>query len=53
MTPSLSIIIPTLNEEEVIEKTLAKLLQNRNCEIIVVDGGQQRCHPGPGREGWL
>ncbi len=39
MTPAISIIIPTLNEENVIDKILTKLLANRNCEIIVVDGG--------------
>ncbi len=39
MTPSLSVIIPTLNEEEIIEKTLANLLLSSSCEAIVVDGG--------------
>ncbi len=39
MMPSISIIIPTLNEERVITKTLAGLLLNSNCEVIVADGG--------------
>lgn len=39
MTPLISIIIPTLNEEQVIARTLARLLPYKGCEIIVVDGG--------------
>ena len=39
MTPSLSIIIPTLNEAIVIATTLARLAANKDCEVIVVDGG--------------
>lgn len=36
--PYISIIIPTLNEEDIIESTIHRA-QNRNAEIIVVDGG--------------
>ncbi len=39
MTGTLSIIIPTLNEEDVIGNTLRRLLDKKNCEVIVVDGG--------------
>jgi rSAM/selenodomain-associated transferase 2 len=39
MTGTLSIIIPTLNEENVICKTLPHLLDRKACEVIVVDGG--------------
>jgi rSAM/selenodomain-associated transferase 2 len=39
MTLTISIIIPTLNEEHVLGKTLSRLLDNKNCEVIVVDGG--------------
>ena len=39
MTTALSIIIPTLNEEDVLGKTLAQLQHKKNCEVIVVDGG--------------
>ena len=39
MTENLSIIIPTLNEENVLEKTLSPLANKKNCEVIVVDGG--------------
>ena len=39
MTVTLSIIIPTLNEELVLGQTLAGLLDQTNCEVIVVDGG--------------
>ncbi|GAB6191200.1 TIGR04283 family arsenosugar biosynthesis glycosyltransferase [Desulfocastanea catecholica] len=39
MTLALSIIIPTLNEEQVLGKTLARLGNEKNCEVIVVDGG--------------
>ncbi|MCP4337958.1 MAG: glycosyltransferase family 2 protein [Desulfobulbaceae bacterium] len=39
MTTALSIIIPTLNEEDVLGKTLARLQHKKNCEVIVVDGG--------------
>jgi rSAM/selenodomain-associated transferase 2 len=35
----ISIIIPTLNEEHVLGKTLSRLLDKKNCEVIVVDGG--------------
>lgn len=39
MTAALSIIIPTLNEEGVLGKTLSRLVDKKNCEVIVVDGG--------------
>ncbi len=43
MTIALSIIIPTLNEAQVLGRTLAQLRHNpphkRNCEVIIVDGG--------------
>lgn len=39
MTVPISIIIPTLNEEKMLGKTLARLQQRKDCEIIVVDGG--------------
>jgi len=39
MTIALSIIIPTLNEEDVLGKTLTRLQVKKNCEVIVVDGG--------------
>lgn len=38
MTSDISIIIPTLNEEENIDK-LAKGLSSTDCQVIVVDGG--------------
>ncbi len=39
MTVLISIIIPTLNEEDVLGKTLHRLQQRKDCEVIVVDGG--------------
>lgn len=39
MTIALSIIIPTLNEEDVLGRTLTQLQHKKNCELIVVDGG--------------
>lgn len=39
MTIAISIIIPTLNEAQVLGKTLARLQENNTCEVIVVDGG--------------
>lgn len=39
MIIDISIIIPTLNEEQVLGKTLASLKNQHNLEIIVVDGG--------------
>jgi len=39
MTIYLSIIIPTLNEEKVLDHTLSRLQNKKNCEVIVVDGG--------------
>ena len=37
----ISIIIPVLNEEKIIEKTLKQFQDDSNLEIIVVDGGSQ------------
>ncbi|HEY8560393.1 MAG TPA: TIGR04283 family arsenosugar biosynthesis glycosyltransferase [Pyrinomonadaceae bacterium] len=39
MKPEISIIIPTLNEEESIRDTLRSLQNFENAEIVVVDGG--------------
>ena len=39
MSVTISIIIPTLNEEEVLGRTLTRLQDKKNCEVIVVDGG--------------
>lgn len=39
LSPSISVIIPTLNEERTIEKTIASAQLGFNTEIIVVDGG--------------
>lgn len=39
MTVAISIIVPTLNEETILGKTLSHLGPRENCEIIVVDGG--------------
>lgn len=39
MTIALSIIIPTLNEEHVLGRTLARLQKKNSCEVIIVDGG--------------
>lgn len=39
MTVPISIIIPTLNEEDFIGKTLYRLQHRKNCEVIIVDGG--------------
>jgi rSAM/selenodomain-associated transferase 2 len=39
LTIDISIIIPTLNEEQVLGKTLGSLENIQNCEVIVVDGG--------------
>jgi rSAM/selenodomain-associated transferase 2/rSAM/selenodomain-associated transferase 1 len=36
-----SVIIPTLNEEQHLAQTISPLLENRNVEIIVVDAGSQ------------
>ncbi len=41
MTIALSIIIPTLNEEQVLGRTLARLRHRKNCEVIIVDGGSK------------
>jgi rSAM/selenodomain-associated transferase 2 len=38
-SPTISVIIPTLNEAKVLERTLAHLHQTPGLEIIVVDGG--------------
>lgn len=39
MTPAVAVIIPTLNEEQVLGKTLAGLKSSSYYELIVVDGG--------------
>jgi len=39
MTPSISIIIPTLNEEKNLPRTLEPLIEKESCEIIIIDGG--------------
>ena len=39
MKPEISIIIPTLNEEDSLQETLDALQNYENAEIIVVDGG--------------
>ncbi|MCP4295683.1 MAG: glycosyltransferase family 2 protein [Proteobacteria bacterium] len=39
MTHLISVIVPTYNEAENIEKTIKSVLGNPNIEIIVVDGG--------------
>jgi len=41
MKPSLSIIVPTLQEEQGIAKRIALLAQAENVEIIVCDGGSR------------
>lgn len=38
---SLSVIIPTLNEELELPRTLARVVEVEGCEIITVDGGSQ------------
>lgn len=38
MKPHISIIIPTLNEERKLPETLAVILDNSDCEIIIADG---------------
>ena len=42
-----SIIIPVLNEEKILETSLNSLqiLRKNNCEIIVVDGGSSDRSP--------
>lgn len=39
MPSRISIIIPALNESDYLERTLAPLVWDANCEIIVADGG--------------
>ncbi len=39
MTITISIIVPTLNEEKVLGKSLSRLRRSKGCEILVVDGG--------------
>jgi glycosyltransferase involved in cell wall biosynthesis len=39
MTPFISIIIPTLNEENNLAHTLQPLRNINGCEVIIVDGG--------------
>lgn len=41
MTPLTSVIIPTYNEEDNIEKTINSALKGLNIELIVVDGGSE------------
>lgn len=45
MTVALSIIIPTLNEQDVLGKTLARLVDKKDCEVIIVDGGSSDTTP--------
>ena len=45
-----SVIIPTLNEAETIERTLSRVRQARGCEIIVVDGGSDDGTGGRARQ---
>lgn len=39
MNPAVAVIIPTLNEEQVLGRTLTALNNSSRCEVIVVDGG--------------
>lgn len=39
MRPTLSVIIPTLNEAHNLPRTLGPLLRDRQCEVVVSDGG--------------
>jgi rSAM/selenodomain-associated transferase 2 len=39
MSSPVAVIIPTLNEERVLGRTLAAVAGSSNCELIVVDGG--------------
>ena len=41
MTPTISVIIPTLNEEKELPQTLAQLDRYKKLEVIVVDGGSE------------
>lgn len=41
MPPTISIIIPVLNEEAILQQTLERLQINSNVEIILVDGGSK------------
>lgn len=41
MTPTISVIIPTLNEEEELPQTLVQLEYVKKLEVIVVDGGSE------------
>ena len=41
MTPSISVIIPTLNEEKELPETLAQLHGMKNLEVIVADCGSK------------
>ena len=41
MTPTISVIIPTLNEEKELPQTLAQLDRIKKLEVIVVDGGSE------------
>jgi len=39
--PTISVIIPTLDEEQTLQQTLSRLVDEENIEIIVVDGGSK------------
>ncbi len=39
MNPSISVIVPALNEAEVLDKSLERIAANNPDEIIIVDGG--------------
>jgi len=39
MTTTVAVIIPALNEEQVLGRTLERLKESDTCELIVVDGG--------------
>ena len=41
MNSVISIIIPALNEEQSLPRTLAPLVGNARCEVILVDGGSE------------
>lgn len=41
MRPSISVVIPTLNEGRLLPVTLARLAEERQCQVIVSDGGSR------------
>ncbi len=51
MTPLISIIIPTLNEQENLGHTLTPLRNISGCEVIIVDGGSSDGTVSFAREG--